>query len=77
MGRPPKQPRTPFGERLYAARTAKGISQGKMAKLLGIGQSSYVQWERRRIALRVDQIQRLMSILSVRADYLFGESPKK
>jgi transcriptional regulator with XRE-family HTH domain len=36
IGRPSKRPRTAFGERLFAARTAAGLSQAELAQKLGI-----------------------------------------
>ena len=51
MGRPSKRPRTAFGERLFAARTAAGLSQVEVAQKLGITQTAYALWERRPMAL--------------------------
>jgi transcriptional regulator with XRE-family HTH domain len=72
IGRPSKNPRTPFGERLNTARTALGISQSEMAEKLGISQTSYADWERYPVALRPDQVQQLIEILGVTADDLYG-----
>ena len=40
-GRPAKYPRTPFGERLNAAREVLGLSQAQVADKLGITQTAY------------------------------------
>jgi transcriptional regulator with XRE-family HTH domain len=80
MGRPSKRPRTAFGERLFAARTAAGLSQVEVAQKLGITQTAYALWERRPVALRPDQIERLTEILKISVEELFtsnGRSKKQ
>jgi transcriptional regulator with XRE-family HTH domain len=72
VGRPSKHPRTPFGERLFAARTAAGLSQTEMAEKFGITQTAYADWERHPTALRPDQIEKLTEILKVSVEQLFG-----
>ncbi|MEM9446746.1 MAG: helix-turn-helix transcriptional regulator [Verrucomicrobiota bacterium] len=72
-GRPAKNSRPPFGERLYKARTNKGLTQDQMASQLGITQTAYTLWERRTIALREDQIKMLVQILGVTPNYLYGQ----
>lgn len=78
LGRPAKRERTPFGERLAAAREAAGISQGELAEKLGLSQNALSWWERRPVALRPDQVVALASALGVSADVLFGitDAPK-
>jgi transcriptional regulator with XRE-family HTH domain len=76
IGRPSKHPRTPFGERLLAARVAAGLSQAQVADKLGITQTSYADWERHPVALRPDQVEQLTKILKVTAEELYG-SPAK
>jgi transcriptional regulator with XRE-family HTH domain len=71
-GRPASQPRTPFGERLHVAREALGFSQAHVAEQLGMSQNAYACWERRTVALRPDQIERLAQILRVPIDALFN-----
>lgn len=75
-GRPSKHPRTPFGERVLAARLAAGLSQAQVAEKLGITQTSYADWERHPVALRPDQVEQLTKILNVSAEQLYG-SPAK
>ena len=72
-GRPSKRPRTAFGEKLHAARSAAGLSQVQVAEQLGITQTSYADWERYPVALRPDQIQLLTRILKVPVEQLYGE----
>jgi transcriptional regulator with XRE-family HTH domain len=76
-GRPAKYPRTPFGERIHAAREALGLSQAQVAEKLGITQMAYAFWERRPVALRSDQIEKLAEVLKVTPDYLFGRNGQK
>jgi transcriptional regulator with XRE-family HTH domain len=71
MGRPSKRPRTAFGERLFAARTAAGLSQVEVAQKLGITQTAYALWERRPTALRPDQIENVANILKISVQDLF------
>jgi transcriptional regulator with XRE-family HTH domain len=64
-GRPSNKPRPPFGERIHAAREALGLSQSQVAEKLGITQMAYSFWERRPVALRPEQIERLAEVLNV------------
>jgi len=75
-GRPAKHSRTPFGERLHAARVAAGLSQAQVAKRLGITQAGYAGWERHAVALRPEQIEQLVEILNISPNYLFGKTKK-
>ena len=72
-GRPSKNMRTAFGQRLLIARETTGLSQAEIAKQFGILQSSYADWERHPVALRPDQIEQLAKILNVSVEYLFGK----
>jgi transcriptional regulator with XRE-family HTH domain len=74
-GRPAKQPRTPFGERVYAAREMAKLSQAEVAERLGLSQNAYAMWERRPIALRPQQIEQLAGVLGVPVEALFGKVP--
>ena len=71
-GRPASQPRTPFGERLHAAREARGLSQAQVAEQLGMSQNAYACWERKPVALRPDQVEQLAKILGVSVEALFN-----
>jgi transcriptional regulator with XRE-family HTH domain len=76
-GRPSKRPRTPFGQRLLAAREAAGLSQAQVAAKLGMGQSGYAPWEREPVALRPEQIEQLAAALGVSAEQLLGKAAAK
>ena len=71
-GRPSKEPRTPFGARLHAAREAAGLTQAQIAERLGVTQTAYGVWERYPVALRPEQIEQLAGLLNVSVEYLFG-----
>ena len=76
-GRPSKEPRTEFGQRLLAARDAAGLSQAQVAGQLGITQKAYAVWERYPVALRPEQIEKASVILHVTVEYLFGRDSAK
>ena len=78
-GRPSKNSRSPFGERLHALREQMGFSQQQVADKLGMSQRAYAHWERRPVALRPDQLQSLASALSLPVEALLanGESKKR
>ena len=71
-GRPAKHNRSPFGERLVAARLRAGCSQAQVAEKMGISQQSYAEWERNTPALRPDQVSALAEFLETTTDELFG-----
>lgn len=75
-GRPPKTKRSPFGQRLAAAREQKGFSQKQVADLLGMKQQSYAVWERRSMALRPDQLVQVARLLEVSVDALVGHQSR-
>ena len=72
MGRPAKFKRSPFGERLLAARHQAGLSQVQIAGKLEITQQTYAGWERRTTALKPEYLSKLSSLLNVTVDYLLG-----
>ena len=76
-GRPSKEPRTEFGQRLHAAREVLGLSQAQVAGHLGITQKAYAVWERYPVALRPEQIEKVAAVLKVSVEHLFGRTPAK
>jgi transcriptional regulator with XRE-family HTH domain len=75
-GRPSKEPRTNFGQRLQAAREAAGFSQAEVAAQLGIKQSAYAAWERYPVAILPIQIERAARMLKVPVGDLFEKAPR-
>ena len=73
-GRPSKEPRTEFGQRLHTAREALGLSQAQVAGQLGITQKAYAVWERYPVALRPEQIEKTAIVLKVSVEHLFGKA---
>jgi transcriptional regulator with XRE-family HTH domain len=76
-GRPAKNSRPPFGERLHALREAAGLSQAAIADKLGIAQRTYSAWERRPVALRHDQLEALAAALGLPLADLVGQAAAK
>ena len=77
-GRPSQHPRTPFGERVFEARTAAGLSQAQVAEQLGITQSGFADWERHSVALKPEQLLKLSEILGKPVEELIGvERPRR
>ena len=75
-GRPGKQERTPFGERVAQARELAGLTQRQVADKLGTTQRVIAYWEREPVALRAEQLAALAEALGVPADYLLGRQIK-
>ena len=50
------------------------ISTEDLAAKLGLTQSAYAFWERRKVALRPEQIEQVAKIRGVTAEHLFGAS---
>jgi transcriptional regulator with XRE-family HTH domain len=75
-GRPTERPRTDFGQRVFAARQALGLSQAEVAAKIGITQAGYAAWERDPVALRPEQIRLLVGVLNVSFEQLLGVEGK-
>jgi transcriptional regulator with XRE-family HTH domain len=75
-GRPARQPRTAFGERMAQAREQAGLTQAQLAARMGVTQPVVAYWEREPVALRIEQLAALADALDVSADYLAGRSTK-
>jgi len=78
-GRPSTTPRSPFGERLAAARQRAGLSQAELGEKLGLSQRAIAHWERRNSSLYPEQIVKLCRVLDVSPEELLGieGSPRK
>ena len=66
-----------FAERLKELRKQAPFTQVELAKRLGIGQSSYADWERGKKNPTQENLIRLAQILNVSVDYLVGNSEAK
>ena len=78
-GRPSKQERPAFGQRLNELREAAGLTQAQVAEKLGMSQRAYSHWERRPVALRPEQLQSLATALNIPVGMLLanGESKRR
>ena len=76
-GRPAKQSRTTFGERLASARESAGLTQLQLAEKLATSQRVITYWEREPVALRAEQLSALADALGVTADFLVGRNASK
>lgn len=74
-GRPPEKEAPPFGQRLAAARHAKGLSQTQLAQLLNTTQKTIDYYERRALNPTLDFIERAAKALDVSAADLLGAEP--
>jgi transcriptional regulator with XRE-family HTH domain len=72
-GRPAKTNRTAFGERLHDLREKAGLSQQQVADALGISQPAYALWERRDVAVRIEQLQKLATVLGTTTEFILRD----
>ena len=63
-----------FAERLKELRKQAHLTQVELAKRLGIGQSSYADWERGKKKPTQDNLVKIAQVLNVSVDYLVGNS---
>ena len=66
-----------FAERLKELRKQAHLTQVELAKRLGIGQSSYADWERGKKNPTHENLVKLAQILNVSVDYLVGSTEDK
>ena len=71
-GRPARQPRTPFGQRMAQARDLAGLTQAQLVARVGVTQPVVAYWEREPVAQRIEQLASLADALNVSVDYLAG-----
>ena len=63
-----------FAERLKELRKQAHLTQVELAKRLGIGQSSYADWERGKKKPTQENLVKIAQVLNVSIDYLVGNS---
>lgn len=59
-----------LGERLFLLRTQNGMSQIKLADILGKSKQSISNWENNNILPSIDMLVKLSDIFQVSTDYL-------
>jgi len=69
------KPRPKQGARLAAFRRAAGLSQGELAKALGVTQSSVAYWETTAKPPRSEILSKMAGALGVRVEDLLGDGP--
>ena len=68
--------RARIGERLKEARRLAGLSQGQVAKMLGLHRPSVSEMEAGNRRVSADELARLAEIYDVSAAWLLGEAPE-
>lgn len=63
-------------DRLKNIREDKDITQEEIAKILGIKQSAYSKYEKRRTKLQIEDLIILCKFYNVSADYILGFTNK-
>lgn len=66
-----------FAVRLKELRKQAHLTQVELAKRLGIGQSSYADWERGKKKPTQENLVKIAQVLNVSVDYLVGNSEEK
>lgn len=66
-----------FAERLKELRTEAYLTQVELAKQLGIGQSSYADWERGKKNPTQENLMKIAQFFDVSLDYLVGNIDEK
>ncbi|CAM3505626.1 DNA-binding helix-turn-helix protein [Streptococcus pluranimalium] len=61
-----------FASRLKELRKKHGLTQKEIAKLIGISQSSYSNWENGNREPSLENVVRLAKLFGVTTDYLLG-----
>jgi len=76
-GRPANKQAPPFGQRLAAARKAKGLSQIQLAERLDTTQKTIDYYERRAVNPTLEFIERAAQVLGVTVGELLGVEPAR
>jgi len=64
--------RSEFANRLYELRTRNGLTQQKLAALIGVTQQSIWKWETDRSEPNIEKLRRLSELFQVPTDMLLG-----
>jgi len=76
-GRPPLKEAPPFGRKLSALRKEQGLSQQKLAELLGTTRNAVDYYERRATNPTLDLIQKCADTLGVSPEYFLDDDSGK
>lgn len=64
-------------DRLTNLRIDHDIKQEEIAKILGIKQSAYSKYEKRRTKMQIEDLIKLCEFYNVSSDYILGITKKK
>lgn len=64
-------------DRLTNIRIDRDIKQKELAQLLGIKQSAYSKYEKRRAKLQIEDLIKLCKYFNVSSDYILGLTDKQ
>ncbi len=59
-------------DRIKEARAKKGVSQRQFSKMLGLGETTYSPYERRKRKMDVDMLIQICTLLELSADEVLG-----
>ena len=63
-----------IGKRIKLARELAGLTQEKLAEIIGVSRTAVVRWESGETVPTVDHLIEMTSVLQVSADFLLGIS---
>lgn len=66
-----------YSERMRELRQDRDLSQNKIAKMLGVAQTTYSQYELEKRPLPIEYLIALCEFYNVSSDYLLGLNDKK
>jgi len=66
-----------FGEKLQRLRSREGLSQDRLAELLGVTRQAISKWERDETMPEAEKIVRISDCFGVTTDYLLKDGPEK
>lgn len=69
--------RSPFGQRLFSTRKARGFSQAELGEMVGLSKRMVSFYEGDTQGPPVDIVVKIAKALNVTTSYLLGESPMK
>ena len=77
MAPAPAQPVNSIPARLRAAREAAGLSQGQVAKLMGMHRPTITEMEAGNRRIAADELSKLADLYDVKITWLLGEGPDR
>jgi transcriptional regulator with XRE-family HTH domain len=75
-GRPPSKPAPTFGARLAALRKSRGLTQPRLAEMLGVSPAMLAYYERKANNPTAEFVRKAAEVFSVSVDQLLGHEVK-